>query len=169
MPPFLLKLCGCKRDPGIEEDDGLQPDVPPKVVPSDGAAKRSRDSSVVQPPDQNAGNGISTGSQAGIVDQSPTIPNPSTTSNALTKEPTITIAERLWGQAYDNLRDNKEPKLVQEYEKILSHLLNEEESGTASPNEVENTIETDNPEKRRLQMGRVIGAGLKKRQSARPM
>jgi NWD NACHT NTPase-like protein len=67
------------------------------------------------------------------------------------------ISERLWNQAYNNLR-SKDPELVEEYEKILSHELNckEIEPGSAAPEEVKNKIEGDDLETRRSQIIDII-------------
>jgi hypothetical protein len=108
-------------------------------------------------------------SAAGLVNPSPTVLDGLTKSSSTrtaklgAEAPAIpSLAERLWNEAYNNLRDQKEPELVQEYEKILSHELKEDESRTASPEEVKNRIERDDPHRRRLQMIDVVNAGLKK-------
>lgn len=82
--------------------------------------------------------------------------------------PTPSLAEKIWDRAYNNLRDGdeKESKLVKEYEKILTLELKDDDDGSGTPSAslegVENAIEQHNPDKRRAQMRGIIDAGLKK-------
>jgi hypothetical protein len=75
--------------------------------------------------------------------------------------------EHLWDLAYDSLKMD-EPKLVEAYEKTLSHEMNEPLSNDAAAGNhavsgtQKNVIEQNNPEKRRLQMEKAVQAGLKR-------
>ncbi|KAN0094211.1 WD40 repeat-like protein [Hyaloscypha variabilis] len=90
----------------------------------------------------------------------------------LTTEPAPTGSksfrpEHLWDLAYDSLKTD-EPKLVEAYEKTLSHEMNEPLSNDsavgnhAASGTQKNVIEQNNPEKRRLQMEKAVQAGLKR-------
>ena len=74
------------------------------------------------------------------------------------------IAQRLWDRAYDNLKAD-ESALVLAYEKILSRELNEKAPKSEELESQINTIEQRDPAVRRLQMGLLVKAGLKKTES----
>jgi hypothetical protein len=80
-----------------------------------------------------------------------------TDSPAIVVYSTPTLQERLWDRAYDSLRAD-EPRLVEEYEKILSHELD----GNVGAELQDNIIVQNNPDMRRSQMGRLVQIGLKK-------
>lgn len=65
----------------------------------------------------------------------------------------------LWNQAYDGLKE-KEPELVDAYERILSRELSGGEWSSINLESQKNEIEQGSPEKRRSQMMRLIQAGL---------
>lgn len=67
----------------------------------------------------------------------------------------------LWNQAYDGLKE-KEPELVDAYERILSRELSGGEWSSIDLESQKNEIEQGSPEKRRSQMMRFIQAGLDK-------
>jgi hypothetical protein len=70
------------------------------------------------------------------------------------------ISERLWNKAYDKLKQ-KEPKLVDAYESILSRELKRDDPGPEAP-QLENSIAQTDTHKRWSQMEWLVQAGLKK-------
>ena len=74
------------------------------------------------------------------------------------------IAQRLWDRAYDDLKANGSA-LVPAYEKILSCELNEKAPKSGELKFQKNVIEQRDPAARRLQMGLLVQAGLKKTES----
>ena len=97
----------------------------------------------------------------------PTAPAASCTDSA-TSDTVATdassIAQRLWDRAYDGFKAD-ESALVLAYEKILSRELNEKASKSGELEFQINAIEQRDPAVRRLQMGQLIQAGLKKTES----
>lgn len=83
---------------------------------------------------------------------------PSSTCDALA----TTLKERLWNQAYDELR-SKEPKTFEAYQKLLSaELLCKEDDTTVT---VEDEIKPE-WQARRHQMETLVGIGLRKTEKA---
>ena len=70
------------------------------------------------------------------------------------------LLEQLWNKAYDQLKQ-KEPKLVDAYETLLSQTLNGD-SSSRQPVQYKNLIEQKDVPKRRSQMDRLIQIGLVK-------
>lgn len=101
--------------------------------------------------------------------QSPVLPPPATSQvPTSTTQPTFSttspapnISERLWNEAYDGLKQ-KESKLVDAYERILSQELEKDDSSPEGSQMDENSIEQTNKDKRWSQMERLVQAGLKK-------
>lgn len=71
------------------------------------------------------------------------------------------VSEQLWNKAYDNLKQ-KESKLVDAYEWILSRELEKDDSSPEGSQMDENSIEQTDKDKRWSQMERLVQAGLKK-------
>ncbi|KPA36057.1 nwd1 protein [Fusarium langsethiae] len=84
-------------------------------------------------------------------------PSPPTSTDAETS-PLPSLQERLWNQAYDELKAN-EPKLVEAYEKILSVKLHGNDPSSVACESTENEIE-GSCETRRHQMQRLVRDGL---------
>jgi hypothetical protein len=100
--------------------------------------------------------------------RSPVLPPPATSQVPSTTQPTFStaspapnISERLWNEAYDGLKQ-KESKLVDAYERILSQELEKDDSSPEGSQLDENSIEQTNKDKRWSQMERLVQAGLKK-------
>jgi hypothetical protein len=101
--------------------------------------------------------------------QSPVLPLPAT-SQALTStiQPTSStpssspnVSECLWNEAYDGLKQ-KESKLVDVYERILSRELEKDDSSPKGSQIDGNSIEQTDKDKRWSQMEQLVQAGLKK-------
>lgn len=167
----FLKLCGCSRATGDDE-----PSDPPRQTNNNAAAPDSnRRQSLPKIPQVAAPESEieSEKEPPVVVTNGPAKPPAAKTTTTTTTSPSSlpSLAEELWDQAYNNLRDGPESKLVREYEKLLSRDLAQGEENsetvttttTASSLEgVENTIRQDDPEARRAQMRDVIKVGLKK-------
>ena len=87
----------------------------------------------------------------------------SATSDTVATDASI-IAQRLWDRAYDDLKVD-ESALLLAYEKILSRELNEKAPESGELEFQINAIEQRDPAVRRLQMGLLVQAGLKKTES----
>jgi hypothetical protein len=87
----------------------------------------------------------------------------SATSDTVATDASI-IAQRLWDRAYDDLKVD-ESALLLAYEKILSRELNEKAPKSGELEFQINAIEQRDPAVRRLQMGLLVQAGLKKTES----
>lgn len=102
--------------------------------------------------------------EASIQQHCSSLPDPAPSNVALfqpeiAKAP-ITPAESIWNSAYDKLKA-EEPKLVQEYEKVLSLKLSRETASLDLASEG-NPIEKENVSVRRAQMHQLICDGLDK-------
>jgi hypothetical protein len=71
------------------------------------------------------------------------------------------LPERLWNQAYDELKAEKD-KWVEAYERVLSRELKGGDLSSTDLESQKNVIEDRDPKKRRSQMEDLIQAGLKK-------
>lgn len=142
----LLKLCGCGG--GSSEEEASDP---PRY--SNGIQGKQSSSVPKNPQDSTPDD-----------ESSPAVPNGA--AKPLTQKQEPTLAERLWDQAYNNLRDGQQSKLVREYEKLLSCDLKDgdtdSDTAVTSLDGVENAIDQDNPDRRRAQMRDVIKVGLQK-------
>ena len=87
----------------------------------------------------------------------------SATSDTVATDASST-AQQLWDRAYENLKTD-ESALVLAYEKILSRKLNEKAPKSGELEFQTNAIEQRDPALRRLQMGLLVQAGLKKTES----
>jgi N-terminal domain of NWD NACHT-NTPase len=74
----------------------------------------------------------------------------------------LSLPERLWNQAYEDLKA-KEDKWVVAYERILSRELKRENSSSTDLESQKNEIEHRDPTKRRSQMEELVQAGLRRR------
>ncbi|KAL6885998.1 WD40-repeat-containing domain protein [Trichoderma evansii] len=84
-------------------------------------------------------------------------------STPITVDKPASLPERLWDQAYDELKENEaETALVQAYEKILSCHLDDRDLESDSDVNPENIIEQGNQGARRAQMKRLVTSGLVK-------
>lgn len=101
--------------------------------------------------------------------RSPGLPHPAI-SQALTSttQPTSSttsslpnVSERLWNEAYDRLKQ-KESKLVDAYERILSRELETDDSSPEGSQLDQNSIEQTDKEKRWSQMEGLVQVGLEK-------
>ncbi|EGU74133.1 hypothetical protein FOXB_15357, partial [Fusarium oxysporum f. sp. conglutinans Fo5176] len=90
-------------------------------------------------------------------------PSPPTLTNAETS-PLPSLQERLWNQAYDELKAS-EPKLVEAYEKILSVGLHRKDPSSVTCESTENEI-GGAWETRRHQMQQLVQDGLDRTQKA---
>jgi hypothetical protein len=93
-------------------------------------------------------------------------PAPTASRAQLTTSDTVpftssSLPERLWNQAYEDLRA-KENKWVDAYERILSRELKGGNSSSTDLESQKNEIEHSDPRKRRSQMEELVQAGLKK-------
>jgi hypothetical protein len=84
-------------------------------------------------------------------------PSPPTSTDAETS-PLPSLPERIWNQAYDELKEN-EPKLVEAYEKILSVKLNQNDPSSVAWESTGNKIEGTR-EARCRQMQKLVQDGL---------
>lgn len=89
------------------------------------------------------------------------VPTSTTQPTFSTTSPSPNISERLWNEAYDGLKQ-KEPKLVDAYERILSRGFEKDDSSPEGSQMDENSIEQTDKDKRWSQMERLVQAGLKK-------
>lgn len=71
------------------------------------------------------------------------------------------VSERLWNEAYDRLKQ-KELKLVDAYERILSREVEKDDSSVEGSQMDKNSIEQTDKAKRWSQMELLVEAGLKK-------
>ncbi|KAM5528230.1 nwd1 protein [Fusarium oxysporum f. sp. phaseoli] len=90
-------------------------------------------------------------------------PSPPTSTDSETS-PLLNIQERLWNQAYDELKTS-EPKLVEAYEKILSIGLRRKDPSSVTCESTENEIEGAR-ETRCRQMQQLVRDGLDRTQKA---
>ncbi|KAL6904131.1 hypothetical protein GGI43DRAFT_311637 [Trichoderma evansii] len=90
-------------------------------------------------------------------------PSPPTSTDSETS-PLPNLQERLWNQAYDDLKAS-EPKLVEAYEKILSVGLHRKDPSSATCESTENEIEGAR-ETRCRQMQQLVRDGLDRTQKA---
>jgi hypothetical protein len=90
-------------------------------------------------------------------------PSPPTSTDSKTS-PLPNLQERLWNQAYDELKAS-EPKLVEAYEKILSAGLCRNDSTSAASRPTENEIGRTR-ETRCRQMQQLVQEGLDRTQKA---
>ena len=90
----------------------------------------------------------------------PTASRTSTTLSTAVASTLPSPSERLWDRAYDELKD-KESKLVDAYEKIMTRVLKKGDLSPTASEPDENEIETDLAA-RRLQMNKLVEDGLKK-------
>ncbi|KAH7169754.1 NACHT domain-containing protein, partial [Fusarium flagelliforme] len=90
-------------------------------------------------------------------------PSPPTSTDAETP-PLPSLQERLWNQAYDELKAS-EPKLVEAYEKILSVGLHRNNPSSVTCESTENEIGSAR-ETRRRQMQQLVQDGLDRTQKA---
>ncbi|RMZ84004.1 hypothetical protein DV737_g1385, partial [Chaetothyriales sp. CBS 132003] len=90
----------------------------------------------------------------------PTVPGPQQ-SLSTTPSTSATLSEQLWNTAYDELKV-KEVKLVDAYEKILSHERNGHSNAGGHIKVGENSIEQSHANNRWLQMQALVQAALKK-------
>ncbi|KAF2490874.1 WD40 repeat-like protein [Lophium mytilinum] len=74
---------------------------------------------------------------------------------------TASPSERLWDRAYDDLKE-KEPALLDEYERILSHNLQKDRGASTEPEHQANNICQSDPDERRHQMEQLVYTGLDK-------
>lgn len=89
------------------------------------------------------------------------VPTSTTQPTFSTTPPSPNISERLWNEAYDGLKQ-KESKLVDAYERILSREFGKDDSSSEGSQMDENSIEQTDKDKRWSQMERLVQAGLKK-------
>ncbi|OBS17519.1 hypothetical protein FPOA_12011 [Fusarium poae] len=89
-------------------------------------------------------------------------PSPPTSTDAETS-PLPSLPERIWNQAYDELKEN-EPKLVEAYEKILSVKLHGNDRSSVACESTENEIKGTR-ETRCRQMQRLVQEGLGRTQN----
>ncbi|RYP02629.1 hypothetical protein DL764_005711 [Monosporascus ibericus] len=117
-----------------------------------------------EPPDQSAPPTPAPSATTASAAPSPSpLPAPAASSQPVSSDtaPTIQgLPERLWNRAYDDLKE-EESRLVDTYEKLLSHELEGDPSSTDLTSQ-KNEIEQRNPDMRRDQMSRLVTAGLKK-------
>jgi N-terminal domain of NWD NACHT-NTPase len=154
---FQRRRNAAGRENSKERDGRDAPNVvaPPAVTPtSNGAATHTSTTSidVPAPRPEPASRLEPTPAPAPL----PPLPAPAATSTDIT---TVSPPERLWDRAYDSLK-KEETALLQAYEKILSHKLHDDGSGSAAESQ-SNTIAHD-PDTRRGQMKLLIDAGLDK-------
>ncbi|KAK2669081.1 NACHT nucleoside triphosphatase [Fusarium oxysporum f. sp. vasinfectum] len=90
-------------------------------------------------------------------------PSPPTSTDSETS-PLLNLQERLWNQAYDELKTS-EPKLVEAYEKILSVGLHRNDPSSVTCESTENEIEGAR-ETRCRQMQQLVRDGLDRTQKA---
>ncbi|KAK2469157.1 hypothetical protein H9L39_19255 [Fusarium oxysporum f. sp. albedinis] len=90
-------------------------------------------------------------------------PSPPTSTDSETS-PLLNLQERLWNQAYDELKAS-EPKLVEAYEKILSVGLHRKDPSSVTCESTENEIEGAR-ETRCRQMQQLVRDGLDRTQKA---
>ncbi|RYC79718.1 Vegetative incompatibility protein HET-E-1 [Fusarium oxysporum f. sp. narcissi] len=90
-------------------------------------------------------------------------PSPPTPTDSETS-PLLNLQERLWNQAYDELKTS-EPKLVEAYEKILSIGLHRKDPSSVTCESTENEIEGAR-ETRCRQMQQLVRDGLDRTQKA---
>ncbi|RKK66423.1 Vegetative incompatibility protein HET-E-1 [Fusarium oxysporum] len=90
-------------------------------------------------------------------------PSPPTSTDSETS-PLLNLQERLWNQAYDELKTS-EPKLVEAYEKILSIGLHRKDPSSLTCESTENEIEGAR-ETRCRQMQQLVRDGLDRTQKA---
>ncbi|RKK57406.1 Vegetative incompatibility protein HET-E-1 [Fusarium oxysporum] len=90
-------------------------------------------------------------------------PSPPTATDSKTS-PLLNLQERLWNQAYDELKAS-EPKLVEAYEKILSVGLHRKDPSSVTCESTENEIEGAR-ETRCRQMQQLVRDGLDRTQKA---
>lgn len=72
----------------------------------------------------------------------------------------MTLSEEIWNKAYDDLKE-REPKIVNAYERILSQEFMKISSG-GDPSSIENKIEQGDTARRRSQMLQLAQARLEK-------
>jgi len=86
------------------------------------------------------------------------ITTPSASNTTAAKASLVPSPARVWDQAYDALK-SEDPELVEAYETIASSYLATSATSTM-PDEQQNTIAQENPEVRRLEMQKILRAGL---------